>query len=262
MAGKKYVIHPTAIVHENAQLGAGVEIGPYAIVHEDVVIGDGCTIGPHAIIERWTTLGKNNRVFAGAVMGNEPQHLNYAGEETYLHIGENNTFREHVTISRGTVDGGGETRIGNDNLFMSAVHVGHDVHIGNRVVLTHGSAIAGHVVIEDGARIGGMAGIHQFTRIGSMAMIGAHSTVTKDIPPYLMVHGNPAHAYGVNTVGLRRNGFSPEVRMEIQRAYKILYRSGYNVSQAIEQMEQDLASTEEIEHLLRFLRNAERGICR
>lgn len=255
-------IHPTAIVHPDAQIGERVTIGPFAIISEDVQIGDDCTIGPHAIVEKWTTLGKRNRIYAGAVVGNEPQDLKFSGEKTELVIGDDNMVREYATISRGTVGGGGITRIGNGNLVMSNVHVGHDVQMGDGIVLSHGSAVAGHVVIEDKARIGGLVGIHQFTRIGSMTMIGAHSMVIKDVPPFFLVNGDPARPYGVNIVGLRRNGLAPELRMEIQRAYKILYRSGYNVSQAIEQMERVLNSTPEIEHLLRFLRNAERGICR
>lgn len=260
--GVKTQVHPTAIVHPKAKIGMGVQIGPYAIVHEDVEIGDGCSIGPHAIVERWTTLGKDNQIFAGAIVGNQPQDLKFSGEMTRLIIGDHNTIREYATISRGTIGGGGDTRIGSNNFIMSHVHIGHDVHVGDGVVLSHGTAVAGHVTIEDRARIGGVVGIHQFTRIGSLAMIGAHSMVTQDVPPYFLVNGNPAHAYGVNIVGLRRSGQSPEVRMEIQRAYKILYRSGYNVSQAIEQMERTLTSMPEIEHLLRFLRNAERGIVR
>lgn len=261
-AKTKTDIHPTAIVHPSAKLGVDVQIGPYAIINEDVEIGDGCLVGPHAIIDRWTTLGKDNRIFAGAVVGSEPQDLKYSGEVTRLVVGDRNVIREYATIGRGTIGGGGETRIGDDNLIMGNVHVGHDVQIGNGVVLSHATAVAGHVILEDRVRVGGVVGIHQFTRIGTMSMIGAHSMVTKDVPPYFLVNGNPAHAYGVNIVGLRRNGLSPEVRMEIQRAYKILYRSGYNVTQAIEQMERALASPPEIEHLLRFLRNAERGICR
>ncbi|MBO2521857.1 MAG: acyl-ACP--UDP-N-acetylglucosamine O-acyltransferase [Clostridia bacterium] len=255
-------IHPTAIVSPNAQLGVGVEVGPYAIIGDNVVIGDGTRIGPHAVIEGPTTIGKNNKIYAGAVIGNDPQDLKYKGERTYLTIGDNNIIREYATISRGTEHGGGETRIGNNNLIMSYVHVAHDVQMGNHIVIAHASGIGGHVVIEDRVNIGGLCGIHQFTKIGRMAMIGAHSMINKDVPPYVLVTGNPPKLYGVNIVGLRRNGLSPEVRMEIQRAYKILYRSGLNVSQAIERMERELPGIEEIDHFLRFLRSAERGICR
>lgn len=255
-------IHETAIVDPNAVIGTDVEIGPYAIIGPHVQIGDGTWIGAGAIIEGWTVIGKNNKIYAGAIVGNDPQDLKFKGEKSYLFIGDNNIIREYATISRGTEGGGGETRIGNNNLFMSYVHVAHDCQVGNNVVVAHGSGIAGHVVIEDRVVIGGLAGIHQFTKIGRMAMVGAHTMVTKDVPPYIIVDGNPAKPYGINIVGLRRNGLSPETRMEIKRAYKILYRSNLNVTQAIEQMEQELPGSEEIDHFLRFLRSAERGICR
>jgi UDP-N-acetylglucosamine acyltransferase len=255
-------IHPTAIVDPGAIIGKDVEIGPFSIVGPDVEIGDGTRIGPRVIIEGWTVIGKNNQIYAGSIIGNEPQDLKFKGEKTYLFIGDNNIIREYATISRGTLGGGGETRIGNNNLLMSYVHVGHDCQVGNNVIISHGSGIGGHVTIEDRVVIGGLVGIHQFTKIGRMAMVGAHTMVNKDVPPYVIVDGHPARPYGINIVGLRRNGLSPELRMEIKRAYKILYRSNLNVAQAIEQMEQELAGHEEIDHLLRFLRSADRGICR
>ena len=211
-------VHPTAIVAPGAQLGVNVEMGPYAIIGENVVIGDGTKVGPHVVIEGWTTIGKNNKIYTGAVIGNDPQDLKFKGERSYLTIGDENIFREYATISRGTEGGGGETRIGNRNLIMSYVHVAHDVQMGNNIVVSHGTGIAGHVVIEDRVVIGGICGIHQFTKLGRMAMIGAHSMITKDVPPFVLVKGNPPKLYGVNIVGMRRNGLSPEVRMEIQRA--------------------------------------------
>lgn len=255
-------IHETAIVHPDAVIGSDVEIGPYTIVGPNVQIGDGTTIGAHVIVEGWTTIGKNNRIYSGAVVGNDPQDLKFRGEKSYLFIGDNNIIREYATISRGTEGGGGETRIGNNCLIMSYVHVAHDCQVGNNVIISHGSGIAGHVVIEDRVVIGGLVGVHQFTKIGRMAMIGAHTMVTKDVPPYILVDGNPAKPYGINIVGLRRNGLSPETRAEIKRAYRILYRSNLTVPQAIEQMEQELAGCPEIDHLLRFLRSADRGILR
>ncbi len=255
-------IHPTAIIDPNAVIGTDVEIGPFTIIGPNVEIGDGTKIGSRVIVEGWTVIGKDNKIYAGAVVGNEPQDLKFKGEKSYLFIGDNNIIREYATISRGTVGGGGETRIGNNNLIMSYVHVAHDCQVGNNIVVAHGSGIAGHVTIEDRVVIGGLVGIHQFTKIGRMAMIGAHTMVTKDVPPYIIVDGHPAKPFGINIVGLRRNGLSPELRMEIKRAYKILYRSNLNVAQAIEQMEQELPGNEEIDHLLRFLRSADRGICR
>lgn len=255
-------IHPTAIVSPKAELGTGVKVGPYAIIGDNVTIGDGTVIGPRAIVDGWTTIGKNNRIYTGAVVGNEPQDLKFRGEKSYLFIGDDNIIREYATISRGTDGGGGETRIGNGNLFMSYVHIAHDCQIGNHVVVAHGSGVAGHVTVEDRAILSGLVGVHQFCKIGRMAMVGAHTMVTKDVPPFLLVDGNPARVWGINIVGLRRNGVSPEVRAEIKRAYKILYRSNLNVSQAIEQMEQELEASEEIDAFLRFLRSADRGICR
>lgn len=255
-------VHPTAIVAPGARLGAHVEVGPYTIIGENVQIGDWTKIGSHAIIEGWTTIGSRCKIYSGAVVGNDPQDLKFRGEKSYLFIGDDNIIREYATISRGTEGGGGETRIGNGNLIMSYVHVAHDVQMGNHNVIAHGTGIGGHVVIEDRVTIGGVSAIHQFSKIGRMAMVGAHTMISKDVPPYVLVKGNPAKLYGVNIVGLRRNGLSPEVRIMIQRAYKILYRSGLNVSQAIEAMERELPASEEIDHLLRFLRNADRGICR
>lgn len=255
-------IHPTAIVAPGAQLGAGVEVGPFSIIGENVQIGDGTIIGAHVTIEGWTVIGQNCRIYSGAVIGNEPQDKKYKGEKTYLFIGDDNVIREYATISRGTLGGGGETRLGNNNMIMSYVHVAHDVQMGSNIVVAHGTGISGHVVIEDCAVISGLCGIHQFTKIGRMSMIGAQSMIAKDVPPYVLVKGNPAKLYGVNIVGLRRNGLSPETRKVIQRAYKILYRSGLPLKQAIEEMERELPACEEIDHFLRFLRSAERGIYR
>lgn len=255
-------IHPTAIVHPGAQLGVGVEIGPYSIIGENVEIGDETKIGAHCVIDGWTKIGCRNRIYTGAVIGNEPQDLKFHGEKTYLFIGDDNLIREYVTISRGTEGGGGETRIGNSCLLMSYVHVAHDVQMGDHCVAGHATGIAGHVVVEDRVILGGIVGVHQFSKIGRMAFVGAHSMINKDVPPYTLVDGNPAKPYGPNIVGLRRNGLTPEARMEIQRALKILYRSGLNVSQAIEVMERELAGSPEIDHILRFVRSADRGICR
>ena len=255
-------IHPTAIVDPKAELGVGVEIGPYAIVGPDVQIGDGTKIGPHAIVEGFVQMGKNNHVYSGAIVGCRPQDLKYRGEKTYLIIGDNNQIREYATISPGTEGGGGETRIGNNNLIMTSCHVAHDCIVGNNVVISHGTAIAGHVIIEDQVVLGGLVGIHQYTKVGRKAMVGAHSKLVKDVPPFMLVEGSPATVHGINIVGLRRNGITPEVRLQLKRAFKILYRSNLNVTQAIEVMEQELEAGPEIEHLIRFIRSAERGICR
>ncbi|ACL70504.1 acyl-(acyl-carrier-protein)--UDP-N-acetylglucosamine O-acyltransferase [Halothermothrix orenii H 168] len=255
-------IHETAIVHPGAKIGKNVEIGPYSIIGENVEIGEGTKIGPHVVVEGWTTIGKNNQIFHGASIGLEPQDMKFKGEKSYLFIGDNNIIRENVTIHRGTEEGGGETRIGNNNLIMAYCHVAHDCQLGNHIIMSNATNLAGHVIIEDYVVMSGLTGVHQFVRVGKMAMVGAHSKVVKDVPPYILVDGHPARVNGINVVGLRRNGVDPDLRQEIKRAYKILYRSNLNTSQAIEKMDQELDASEEIEHFLRFLRNAQRGICR
>ncbi|MBO8126137.1 MAG: acyl-ACP--UDP-N-acetylglucosamine O-acyltransferase [Firmicutes bacterium] len=255
-------IHPTAIIDPAAVIGANVEIGPYSIIGAEVEIGDNTTIGPHVVIQGPTKIGKNNRIYAGANLGSDPQDLKYKGEKSYLFIGDNNIIREYASITRGTAGGGGETRIGNNNLIMTYAHIDHDCQVGNNCILVNGSALAGHVVLEDRVIIGGLSGVHQFSRIGMMTMVGACTKVTKDVPPFLLVDGHPAKVVGINIVGLRRNGITPEVRSEIKRAYKVLYRTNLNVSQAVEQMEQELHGYPEIDHFIRFIRNAERGILR
>lgn len=255
-------IHETAIVHSGAKLGKEVVIGPYAIIGENVELGDGCIVGPHVVIEGWTKIGVGNKFYHGASIGCEPQDLKFKGEKSYLFIGDYNTFRENVTISRGTAEGSCETRIGNHCLFMAYSHVAHDCYVGSNVVMANATALAGHVIVEDRVVLGGLSGVHQFSKVGKMAMVGACTKVVKDVPPFVIVDGNPAKVGGINVVGLRRNGISPEVRDEIKKAYRILYRSNLTITQAIQQMEQELQGTPEIDHFIRFLRNAERGICR
>lgn len=255
-------IHETAIVHPSAKIGRNVVIGPYAVISENVEIGDNCIIGPQVSIEGWTIIGEGNRFYHGATIGCEPQDLKFKGEKSFLFIGDNNIFRENVTISRGTEGGGGETRIGNNNMFQAYSHVAHDCQLGSNIILGNNSGLAGHIVIEDRAIISGLTGVHQFCKIGKMAMVGFLTKVVKDIPPFVLVDGNPAKVSGINVVGLRRNGIESEVRDEIKKAYRILYRSNLTINQAIEQMEQELQGTPEVDHFIRFLRNAERGIQR
>ncbi|MEJ6951246.1 acyl-ACP--UDP-N-acetylglucosamine O-acyltransferase [Halanaerobiaceae bacterium ANBcell28] len=255
-------VHPSAIINPGAKIGTNVEIGPYSIIGENVEIGEGTIVGSHVVIDGWTKIGKNNQIFHGASIGLEPQDLKYKGQETYLFIGDNNIIREYVTIHRGTETGLGETWVGNNNMIMAYCHIAHDCQLGNHIIMTNASNLAGHVIVEDHAVLSGLSGVHQFVRIGKMAMVGAHSKVVKDVPPYVLVDGHPARVNGINVVGLRRNGVKPELRHEIKRAYKMLYRSNLNISQSIERMDQELDASEEIEHFLRFLRNAQRGICR
>lgn len=255
-------IHDTAIIHPNVRLGRNVEIGPYSIIGDGVAIGDGTVIGPHVIIEGLTVIGENCRIYTGSCLGSEPQDTKFNGEETLLVIGNNNLIREYVTIARGTMHGRGETKIGNNNMIMSYAHVGHDCIIGNGVVITNSCALGGHVVIEDCVVIGGLTGIHQFVKVGTMAMLGGMSKLVKDVPPYVMTMGAPAEVIGINVVGLRRNGVTREIINHIREAYKLLYRSGLNVSQAVDSMERNLMPCKEIKHLLDFLRDSTRGITR
>lgn len=252
-------VHSTAVVHSTAKLAEGVRIGPYAVIGEQVTIGEGTSIGPHAVIDSFTTLGRDCQVHPGAVVGGAPQDLKHQGEVSYLIIGDRNVIRECVTINRAT-SMGDETRIGDDNLFMAYVHVAHDCVIGNHVILANGVTLAGHVVIEDHVTIGGLTGLHQFIRVGAHAMIGAMSRVAQDVPPYMLVEGNPPKVYGPNAIGLRRRGLSLESRNAIKRAYKLLYRSGLNVSQAVSQMDDAMRKLPEIAHLLKFLAGSQRGI--
>lgn len=255
-------IHETAIVHPGAKLGREVVVGPYAIIGENVELGDRCVVGPHVVIEGWTQIGADNKFYHGASIGSDPQDLKFRGEKSHLVIGDGNIFRENVTVSRGTEGGGGETRIGNHNLFMAYSHVAHDCQVGSHVVLVNCTALGGHVVVEDRVVVGGLSGIHQFSKVGKMAMVGACTKVVKDVPPFVIVDGNSAKVAGINAVGLRRNNIPPEVRDEIKKAYRLLYRSNLTIAQAIQQMEQQLQGSVEIDHFIRFLRNAERGICR
>ena len=255
-------IHQTAIVHSGAKIAQDVKIGPYAIIGENVEIGEGTEVGAHAVIEGWTKIGKGNKIFNHASIGQVPQDLKYHGEKSFLEIGDNNTIREFATIHLGTEDGSGITKIGNDNLIMAYCHVAHDCQLGNNIIMSNAANLAGHVIIEDSAVIAALTGVHQFVRIGKMAMVGAGSKAVKDVPPYVLVDGHPASVSGINVVALRRNGVSPELRREIKNAYKILYRSKLNISQAITKMEQELDSSPLVESFIRFLRNAQRGICR
>lgn len=253
-------LHETAVIYPGAEIGRDVVIGPYCVISENAVIGDGTVIGSHVVIEGWTHIGKNCQISTGCVLGQMPQDVKYKGEKSYVRIGDNTMLREYVTISRGTEAGGFETRVGDDCFIMAYAHVAHDCKVGNKVIIVNGTSLGGHVTIEDRAVLGGMSGVHQFCKVGSMAMVGACTKVVKDVPPYIIADGNPARVCGVNVVGLRRNEVSPEVRNEIRKAYKILYRSNLNVSQALEQINEELVSCGEIDHFIRFIRSAERGI--
>ncbi len=254
-------IHDTAVVSPTARIGKNVEIGPYSVIGDNVEIGEGTHIGPHVVIQGWTSIGKDCRIFQGASIGEIPQDLKFKGEKSYTFIGDRTTIRECATVHRATGEGE-ETRIGNDCLLMAYTHVAHNCVVGNNVIMSNAAMIAGHVVVEDRVVIGGMAGVHQFVKIGRNAMVGGASKLVQDVVPFTIVDGRPAKAVGLNSVGISRAGIPVEARRRIKQAYKILYRSGLSLSQAIAVIEQEVDSCEEIEHFLRFLRNAERGICR
>lgn len=239
-------IHHTAHVHPKAKLGKDVIVGPGAVIGENVVIGDGTKIGANAVIGGWTTIGKNNNIYPNACVGLEPQDLKFAGEKSYCTIGDNNTIRESVTIHRATGEGE-ETRIGNDCLFQACTHVAHNCIIGNNVILSNFAGIAGHVVLEDRVIVGGLAGVHQFVKIGRNVMVGAMSKVVQDIPPFIIADGQPAKVIGLNSVGLSRAGIGQEVRRSLKKAFRIIYRSGLSLEKAIEEMEIQLDSSEEVE---------------
>lgn len=251
-------VHATAVIHPSACLSPGVEIGPYAIVGEHVYLGRGTRLGAHAVVEAHTTIGRDCQIFSGAVVGGIPQDLKFQGEVSYCVLGDRNIVREHATINRATA-AGDTTRIGHDNLLMTAVHVAHDCQIGNGTVLANGVTLAGHVVIEDLAVIGGLTGLHQFIRVGTMAMVGAMSRLAQDVPPYMLAEGNPPRIYGPNVVGLRRQGVTPAARAQLKRAYKLLYRSRLSLGQALGEIHK-LESGPELRHLIAFVQATERGI--
>lgn len=254
-------IHPTAIIHPSAVIGKDVVVGPYAVIDEETVIGDGCVIGAHAVIHRYTVVGKNNRFFPGCSIGAEPQDLKFKGEKSLTIIGDGGTFRECVTVNRGCGENS-ETRIGNNILMMAYTHVAHNCIVGNNVIMSNVATLAGHVIVEDRAVIGGLAAVHQFTKIGRNAMIGGMARVNQDVPPFMICAGDPAFVAGLNSVGLQRAGIPAAERSVLKKAFRILYHSGLPLKEAIATMEQELEVNEPLEHLMRFLRNVERGIIR
>lgn len=256
------MIHPTAIVAEGARIAEGVQIGPYSIIGSNVSIGEGTQVGPHCVIEGWTEIGRDNRILQFASIGAAPQDLKYRGEQTFLRIGDRNTIREFTTMNLGTVGGGGQTVVGNDNLFMAYTHVAHDCILGNRIVMANGSTLAGHVEVHDFAILGGLSAIHQFTRIGSHVMISGGSMVTQDIPPYVIAQGDRATTVGLNSIGLKRRGFTEEALRELKKAYKLIFRSNLRVEEALDRIAQEVQSGPEVDHFVDFIRKSERGVAR
>lgn len=256
------MIHPTAIVHPAARLGANVRIGAYSLIGEHVEIGDDCEIGAHVVITGHTRLGRGNRIYPFASLGEAPQDKKYAGEPTRLIIGDGNTIREFCTLNTGTVQDRGETRIGNDNWIMAYVHIAHDCVVGNHTIFANNATLAGHVLIDDYAILGGFTGVHQFCRIGAHVITGIASVVRQDVPPFVTAAGNPATPHGINSEGLRRRGFTPEAISAIKRAYKTLYRSGLGLAEARQRIEAEADQHPELKPLADFLAVSGRGIIR
>lgn len=253
-------IHPTAIVDPEVEIDTGVSVGPYSVIEANVRIAGNCQIGPYVHIATGTRIGADCRIFTGAVLGTIPQDLKFEREETTLEIGERTTIREYATLNRGTKDRG-KTTIGSDCLLMAYAHVAHDCAIGNHCILANAVNLAGHVVIEDWASVGGMVPVHQFVHIGQHSFIGGGYRVPKDVPPYILAVGEPLTFGGLNSVGLSRRGFSKNAITSLKRAYRLLYKSKLNVSQAVQRIREERALlTPEVEKVLMFIEKSERGV--
>jgi UDP-N-acetylglucosamine acyltransferase len=256
------LIHPTAVVDPGARLDPGVEVGPFAVIGPEVEIGAGTWIGPHVVVRGPTRIGRDNRIFQFASVGEDPQDKKYGGEPTRLEVGDRNRIREYVTIHRGTVQDRGLTSIGDDNLFMVASHVAHDCRIGNQVIMANAASLGGHVVIDDWAILGGFTIVHQFSRIGAHSFCAMGSVLTKDVPPYVTVGGHPAKPRGINSEGLRRRGFSDGTIAAIKRAYRAVYVAGLKLDEALEQVQALAADVPEVAALASFVADSSRSIVR
>lgn len=255
------MIHSTAIIDPSARIAENVTVGPYSIIGPDVEIGEGSWIGPHVVIQGPTKIGRENRIFQFASVGEIPQDKKFYGERTYLEIGDRNTIRECCTINRGTVGDQSITRIGNDNLFMAYVHIAHDCIVGNHTIFANNASLAGHVIVEDYAIFGGFSGVFQFCRIGRNSFASMGALIEKDVPPFVKV-GSDATPSGLNTVGMKRHGFSSETMLNLRRAYKTIYRKGLTIKQALEDLQTMVESCEEVKLLIDFIQGSERGIVR
>lgn len=254
-------IHPTAVVSKKAKLGKDVTLGPYTVIGDGVTIGEGTIIGAHCVIEERTTLGKRCQVFTGAVLGSIPQDVKYKGEINFLEIGDGNIIREYVTVNSGT-KANSKTTVGNNNFIMAYSHVAHNCVIGNNCIIANCGTLAGYVNIEDKAIVGGIVAIHQFTRVGSLSIIGGCSKVVSDVPPYSTCDGHPARVYGLNLVGLRRQGVNGEAIKQLSHAFKILFNSGLTLGNALKKLSEEEYTSAEVSYLTDFIKNSKRGVCR
>src|ERR1700730_1278579 len=254
-------IHPSAIVSQEAKLGTGVQIGAYAVVGAGVELSDGCVLHEHAVVRGPSKFGANNVFHPFCVIGGDPQDYTFQGERVDLQVGNANIFREHVTVSRGTVKGGGVTRIGSDNFFLAYSHVGHDCQISSHTLFVNGATLAGHVTVEDFVNLGAFSPVHQFCRLGRYAYIGAATVITQDVPPFsLIVTERETRCFGTNTIGLERKGFSEQRIKALQQAFRVLTRSKKNTSQALDEIRKSMADSAEVKELVEFVEKAERGI--
>lgn len=256
------MIHPTAIVDPKAELGSNVEIGPYTVIHENVFIGSDTVIGPHVVIEPYVTIGAECRIFQFAAIGAPPQSLKFKGEKTYLKIGRGTVMREFVTIHRGTGFGGGVTEIGEDCFLMNYTHVAHDCKIGRKTVLANNATLAGHITIGEYATVGGLSAIHQFVKVGDLAFISGLSGVPKDIPPYVIAAGPRVSLHGLNVVGLRRHGISENTISALKKTYRIIFRIGLGVKEAVERVRAEVEQVPEAVKFIEFIESSQRGITR
>ena len=254
-------IHPTAVIHSGAKIGNGCQIGPYCVIGENVTLGADCKLHSHVVIDGHTTLGSGNEIFPFASIGLKTQDLKWKGGTTWTRIGNNNTFREYVTVHSATSDGDA-TVIGSENHILAYCHIAHDCQLGDHIIMSNVATLAGHVKVENHAIVGGLAAVHQFCRIGTMAIIGGCSKVVQDVPPYMLADGNPAETRTVNKVGLERNGVSEEAQTALKQAYKIIFRDGLIISNALTRIEAELPKLPEVLHLLEFARKSERGLSR
>lgn len=257
------MIHPTALIDTGARVGANVAIGAYSIIGTGVILGDGCSIGSHVVIKGPTVMGRENRIFQFCSIGDDPQDKKYNNDaHSTLEIGDRNVIREYCTINRGTEHGGGRTVFGNDNWVMAYVHIAHDCRVGNHVIFANHTTLAGHVTVEDHVICGGFTGIHQFCHIGRHCFTAISSVVVKDVPPFLMIAGNTAKPNGLNREGLKRHGFSTAIITLLRKAYKIVYREGLTLQQALEKLQPLCATSEEVAYFAEFISRSSRGIVR
>ncbi len=256
------MIHPTAIVSPKAHIAANVSIGPYSIVAENVKIGAGTTIGPHTVIDPFVEIGSNCQIYQYAAIGAPPQSLKFKGEESHVIIGSGCIIREFVTIHRGTQFGGGYTRIGENCFLMAYTHIAHDCVVGKQVVMANNATLAGHITIGDHATIGGLVAIHQFVRVGEYAFVGGKSAVVKDIPPYVIAAGDRARLHGLNQVGLKRHGFSSASLAELKKTYRLIFRIGLTLNEAIERVVAEVEPVPEVKNFIAFIKASQRGITR